>query len=180
MHVDPGAMTIAKLAFVTLALVATLGGCERRETDNPDVASAVRHHNKYDADIVTGTYADEVADQGKGVAPETMAAIDDRITDTYAVDFRHCLEDQMSAQDKAFLRAAFEVEFTVEPDGRTHDAHLLASSLTEQDAKGHDVGSVAHGELDRCIVAAVDQWQFDPAPEVTFVDTYVGNITEAF
>ena len=78
------------------------------------------------------------------------------------------------------MRAGFKIEFTIEPDGHAHDAHVLQLGLSQQDAKGHDVGTVPARHLGKCIVAAVDEWQFDPAPEVAFVDTYEGKLTEAY
>jgi hypothetical protein len=172
-------MTHRTLSLAVLTLVAVLGGCERRETDNPDVAHDY-HINKYNADIETGRYREETADQGIGVKPETQLAIDDRITNTYATDLRHCLEDEMDDHDTRFMRADFQVEFTIEPDGHTHNAHVLKLDLREQDAKGHDIGKVQPAHLDSCITSAVADWEFDPAPEVAFVDTYHGKLTEAY
>ncbi len=179
MHVEAITMSTRTVSFALFSLLATIGGCERRQTDNPDVAAAYRH-NKYDGDIVTGTYRDETSDQGQGVKPETLIAIDDRITNVYGADFRHCLESEMDDHDARFMRAAFKLEFTVEPDGHAHDAHVLQIGLSQQDAKGHDVGVVAPEHLGKCIVAAVDDWEFDPAPEVAFVDTYEGKLAEAY
>jgi hypothetical protein len=166
-------------SLVVLGLVASLGGCERRLTDNPDVAHDYRA-NKYNNDIETGQYRVETEDQGEGVKPETMLAIDDRITNVYAVDLRHCLEDEMDEQDSRYMRADFKVEFTIEPDGHTHDAHVLQIDLEKQDARGHDIGAVKPMHLSSCIVSAVADWQFDPAPEVSYVDTYQGHLTEAY
>src|SRR5262245_7968975 len=126
-------MTQRIVSFTLFAFVAALGGCERRETDNPDVAAAYRI-NKYNADIVTGTWVDETPDQGKGVRPETLLAIDDEITTSYADDFKHCLEGEMDAFDTGFLRAEFKVQFTVDADGHSRDAEVLQIHLAKQDA----------------------------------------------
>jgi hypothetical protein len=167
-------------SLLVLALVAgTLASCEKRLTDNPDVASQFRN-SKYNDDIVTGSYRDDTEDQGKGVRPETLMAIDQRITDVFAVDFRHCLEDQMDESDSRFMRAQFRVQFTIEPTGQAHDAQVLKIDLSKQDAKGHDVGTLPPVQLGQCIVSAVDTWKFDPAPEVAFVDTYEGKLGEAY
>lgn len=179
MHVEASTMSHRTSSLALLTLVAALGACERRMTDNPDVAHDYRV-NKYNADIETGKYREETDDQGIGVKPETMMAIDDRITNVYATDLRHCLEDEMDEQDTRFMRADFKLEFTIEPDGHTHDAHVLEIDLERQDARGHDIAAVKPAHLDSCLVSAVADWSFDPAPEVTYVDTYQGHLKEAY
>ena len=170
-------MTHRSTAFA-LGMLAALG-CKPQETDNPDVANEYRH-SKYAQDMVTGKYRDETGDQGKGVLPATLAAIDDRIKTTYGPELHECLEAEMEEHGYQYLRATFMVEFTIEPSGKTHDAQLHTLDLSQQDARGHDTGKLATGHLGKCIVDAVNAWVFDPGPEVAFVDTYAGKLHEAY
>jgi hypothetical protein len=165
--------------LLLLSALVAAGGCKPKETDNPDVASDYRH-SKYEQDIETGTYRDETGDQGKGVKPATLAAIDDVIKNTYGPELHQCLEGEMEEHDYQFLRAVFLVEFTIEASGKTKGAKLKALDLSQQDARGQDIGKLASDHLARCIVTEVNGWVFDPAPEVEFVDTYAGKLHEAY
>lgn len=172
-------MPMHRVPFALIYLLLPLGACEKRETDNPDVAGEYRK-NKYQEEMVTGTYHDETGDQGKGILPATLAAIDDTIKHTYGPELHTCLEAVMQEHEYNYLRAVFLVEFTVEPTGKTHDARLRALDLSQQDARGHDIAKLATEGLGKCIVTAVNAWVFDPGPEVTFVDTYAGKLHEAY
>lgn len=167
-----------RITCAVLSLLAVLG-CKPRETDNPDVAGDYRH-SKYRQDMVTGTYRDETGDQGKGVLPATLAAIDDTIKNTYGPELHSCLEQVMEEHDYQYLRAVFLVQFTIEPSGKTHDAQVKTLDLSQQDARGHDIAKLATEGLGKCITTAVNGWVFDPGPEVAFVDTYAGKLHEAY
>lgn len=174
----PDRKTITFLA--TLALVAaTLGGCKKTDTDHPDVASAHRG-SKYHGDIVTGTYRDEHKDQGKGIHPSTLRSIEDTISNTYERDFERCLEDEMDTAQTRFMRSMFTVEFRIDTKGDAGDAKVLDIWLKKQNAKGSDIGEVAPDGLKACVIAAIDEWVFDPPPEVDYVHTYRGQVGEAF
>jgi hypothetical protein len=173
-------MTHSKPIFVAALLVfAVLPGCKKRDTDNPDVAASHRN-GKYNSDIVTGSYREETEDQGKGIHPSTLRSIEDTITNTYERDFERCLEDEMDEAGTRFMRSMFTVEFRIDTKGDAGNAKILDIWLKKQNAKGTDIGEIPADNLKKCIAGAIDEWVFDPAPEVDYVHTYRGQVGEAF
>lgn len=168
--------------FCSLALLATAGCRNREPTDNPDVAAEHRGtgKNKYHSDIETGTYRDDHADQGKGIHPATLRAIEDTISNVYEKDFERCLEDQMDTAGTRFMRSVFTVEFRIDTKGDAGSAKILDVWLKKQNAKGTDIGEVPADGMKSCIAGAIDEWVFDPPPEVDYVHTYRGQVGEAF
>lgn len=176
---------MSRIHATSLALlmsVTALGavGCKKQDTDSPDVAGKFRDQNKYKGDIVTGTYADKHDDQGKGIQPNTLRSIEDTINNSYEKDFSRCLEDEMAVADTRFMRSAFSVEFKIDTSGKSSNAKILRIWLKKQNAKGTDIGEVLADNLSKCIVDAIGEWVFDPAPEVDHIHTYQGQIGEAF
>jgi hypothetical protein len=167
------------------AIIALLGAalavpsCKKKDSDHPDVASAHRN-SKYKEDIVTGTYRDDHKDQGKGIHPNTLRAIEDTISNTYERDFERCLEDAMDVENTRFMRSVFTVEFHIDTKGQAGDAKVLDIWVKKQNAKGSNIGDVAPDGMKDCVVASIDEWVFDPAPEVDYVHTYRGQVGEAF
>lgn len=156
-------------------------GCKKQDTDNPDVAGSYRERNKYNSDIVTGTYRDDHADQGKGIHPNTLRSIEDTIANSYDKDFSRCLEEEMAVQDTRFMRSAFSVEFKIDTTGKSSNAKILRIWLKKQNAKGADIGGeLPTDNLSKCIADSISEWVFDPAPEVDHIHTYQGQIGEAF
>ncbi len=177
-------MTRILATSLALLLSSSLGfslfGCKKQDTDNPDIASKYRG-NKYQGEIVTGTYRDTYDDQGKGIHPNTLRSIEDTISGGYHKDFSRCLEDEMAENDTRFMRSAFSVEFKIDTTGKASDAKVIRIWLKKQNAKGTDIGGELPPErLSQCIVDSIAQWVFDPAPEVDYVHTYKGQLGEAF
>jgi hypothetical protein len=169
--------------LAALALATSTAGCANRRldaADNPDVAMKYRDKNKYNSEIETGTYRDETADQGKGIHPKTLRAIEDQITNVYEKDFERCLEEQMDVQETRFMRSMFSVEFTIDTTGKASAAKVLDIWVKKQNAKGSNIGDVPADGMKACIGTAIDDWVFDPPPEVVYVHTYRGQVGEAF
>jgi hypothetical protein len=78
------------------------------------------------------------------------------------------------------MRSVFSVEFTIETTGKSGKAKMIRIWLKKQNAKGTDIGEVPADNLSKCIVDAIGEWVFDPAPEVEHVHTYQGQLGEAF
>lgn len=173
-------MSHAPVIIAFLAASFAIGGCKKQDTDNPDVAGSYRERNKYKGDIVTGTYRDDHADQGKGIHPNTLVSIEHTISTTYEKDFERCLEDEMGEHDTRFMRSAFIVEFKIDTTGKSGSANVISIWLKKQNAKGTDIGDVPPDNLKACIGTAIAEWVFDPPPEVDYVHTYKGQIGEAF
>jgi hypothetical protein len=170
----------AIIGAVSVSLLGGLAlGCKPKQTDNPDVAADYRD-SAYDKEIVTGQERKDYADQGKGIKPKTLRSIEDTITTVYERDFERCLEDQMSIHETRFLRTVFAVEFRIDTAGQAGDARVLQISMSKQNAKGGDVGTADPAGMKDCIIKAIDEWEFDPAPEVDYVHTYNGQVGEAF
>lgn len=173
-------MTIRKPAIIVLFAAAIAApGCKKTDTDHPDVASGHRN-SKYHGDIVTGTYRDEHKDQGKGIHPSTLRSIEDTISNTYERDFERCLEDAMDVEGTRFMRSMFTVEFKIDTKGNAGSANVLDIWVKKQNAKGSNIGDVKPDGMKECVIAAIDEWVFDPAPEVDYVHTYRGQVGEAF
>src|SRR5690606_28463492 len=152
-------------------------GCNKNlDTDNPDVAAAYRGDNKYEDDIVTAKKRESYEDQGQGISPKTLQAIEDTIVSAYEKDFERCLEEQMGEMGTRFLRSAFIVEFRIDTNGDAGDAKILEIETRKQDAKGADLGQVSSDGMKACIASSIDEWSFDPAPEVEYVHTYRGRV----
>ncbi|MBC8070961.1 MAG: hypothetical protein IAG13_21735 [Deltaproteobacteria bacterium] len=175
----PKPIFVAALLFAAAASPAGLTGCKKRDTDNPDVAAGHRN-GKYSGDIVTGNYREETEDQGKGIHPSTLRSIEDTIGNTYERDFERCLEDEMDEAGTRFMRSMFTVEFRIDTKGDAGSAKILDIWLKKQNAKGTDIGEVPADKLKACVIGAIDEWVFDPAPEVDYVHTYRGQVGEAF
>ena len=166
-----------------LAIPTTTVGCAKRHldaADNPDVASSYRDRNKYNEDIETGTYRDETEDQGKGIRPRTLKSIEDTITNVYEKDFENCLEEQMDVNETRFMRSVFSVEFTIDTSGKASKANIIDIWVKKQNAKGSNIGDVSPDGMKACIAKSIDDWVFDPPPEVVYVHTYRGQVGEAF
>lgn len=171
---------VTSLALLTAVMAVGPVGCKKQDTDSPDVAGGFREKNKYKGDIVTGSYRDDHADQGKGIHPNTLRSIEDTIHNSYAKDFERCLEDEMAVADTRFMRSVFSVEFKIDTSGKSGSAKVINIWLKTQNAKGTDIGEVPADNLSKCIVGAIAEWVFDPPPEVDHVHTYKGQIGEAF
>jgi len=171
---------LTTIAFLLGTTSLGIVGCKKKDTDNPDVASTYREGNKYDDDIVTGTYRDDHADQGKGIHPNTLRSIEDTIHGSYHKDFQRCLEDEMAIEDTRFLRSVFTVEFKIDTTGKSGSAKILNIWLKKQNAKGTNIGDLAPDNLSTCISTSINEWVFDPPPEVDHVHTYKGQLGEAF
>jgi hypothetical protein len=78
------------------------------------------------------------------------------------------------------MRSMFTVEFRIDTKGDAGNAKILDIWLKKQNAKGTDIGEVPADNLKKCIAGAIDEWVFDPAPEVDYVHTYRGQVGEAF
>ncbi len=176
-------MSVTRLSIAAVVLCASTAGCAKRHldaADSPDVAGKYRDKNKYGEDIETGTYRDETEDQGKGIHPKTLRAIEDQITNVYEKDFERCLEEQMDVQETRFMRSMFSVEFTIDTTGKASKAKVLDIWVKKQNAKGSNIGDVPADGMKACIGTAIDDWVFDPPPEVVYVHTYRGQVGEAF
>ncbi|MBX7083122.1 MAG: hypothetical protein K1X88_28200 [Nannocystaceae bacterium] len=170
--------TLSSLAALAVAALA-LGACKKTDTDHPDVASKYRN-SKYHQDIVSGDYTGKHEHQGDAIQPATLRAIEDTIHTSYEKDFERCLEDEMDTADTRFMRSVFSVEFKIDTKGNAGEAKVLDIWLKKQNAKGTDIGEVPTDGMEKCIVAAIDEWVFDPAPEVDYLHTYKGQVGEAF
>jgi hypothetical protein len=168
--------------LVCMGLLAAVGatGCKNKEmTDNPDVAADYKN-TEYANTIVTAKETQEYEDQGQGIDPITLSSIEDTIAQSYERDFSDCLEEEMDKHETRFLRSVFTVEFHINPQGDAGEARVLMIQMREQNAAGADLGERPPDELKQCIIDSIDEWEFDPAPEVEYVHTYNGQIGEAF
>jgi hypothetical protein len=174
--------TPAKILLVAAGAALALTACKRQETDNPDVAAGYRgdDQNHYEGDIVTARKRNEYEDQGKGINPATLNAIEDSIRTVYLRDLERCLEDEMATHDTRFLRSVFTVEFHIDTDGRASDAKILKIWVGKQNAKGANVEDLDATQMTTCIGDMIGEWEFEPAPEVEYVHTYQGQVGEAF
>ena len=98
----------------------------------------------------------------------------------YEKDFERCLEEQMDVQETRFMRSMFSVEFTIDTTGKASAAKVLDIWVKKQNAKGSNIGDVPPDGMKACIGTAIDDWVFDPPPEVVYVHTYRGQVGEAF
>jgi hypothetical protein len=155
-------------------------GCSKQQTDNPDVAAGYRDNNKYGDDIVTAQKRKNYKDQGQGIKPETLRSIQETIDNVYAKDFENCLEGQMDEHGTRFMRSAFLVEFTIATSGKATQARVLEIETRKQDPRGSDLGAVDSAGMKDCIQTSIQDWEFDPAPEVDYVHTHKGQVGEAF
>ena len=167
-------------ACAALALLVAAPACKTQQTDNPDVAAGYRGNNKYEEDIVTARKRNDYKDQGKGIDPKTLRAIEDAIKTVYERDLERCLEDQMSEHETRFLRSVFTVEFHIDTEGMAGDAKILDIWLKKQNAKGSNIEELSPDGLTDCIKTSIAEWEFDPPPEVDYKHTYKGQIGEAF
>lgn len=166
-------------AGAALTMLATLGACKPKDIDNPDVAAGYQE-NVYNKEIVTGRERKDYADQGKGIKPKTLRSIEDTITSVYERDFERCLEDEMAKKETRFMRCVFTVEFKIDTAGDAGSAKILEIGMSMQNAKGATIGNVDPEGMKTCISSSIDEWTFDPAPEVDYVHTYHGQVGEAF
>jgi hypothetical protein len=172
----------ARTVSIVIAVGLLAPGCKRGlNSDNPDVAAAYRDSDSYSADIVTAKKRHDYDDQGKGIDPRTLSAIEHSITTVYERDFERCLEEEMGESGTRFMRSAFTVEFHIAPgSGKASGAKVLQIVMRKQDAKGSDLGEVPADGMKKCIIDSIAEWTFDPAPEVEYVHTYTGKVGEAF
>ncbi len=166
--------------IVAVGLAAAAGACKPKLGDDKTNVAADFENTRYAEDIVTAKEYEEYEDQGKGVSPKTITAIDHAIRNVYERDFERCLEEEMDRQETRFMRAVYTVEFDIGTDGRVKDAKVLEIAARKQDAKGADLGPVPTDQLAKCIHDAVLTWEFDDKPEVEFKHTYRGQAGEAF
>ena len=172
----------ARTVSIVIAVGLLAPGCKKGlGSDNPDVAAEYRGNDSYSQDIVTAKKRHDYDDQGKGIDPRTLSAIEHSITTVYERDFERCLEEEMGEAGTRFLRSAFVVEFHIAPQsGKASGAKVLQITTRKQDAKGSDLGEVASDGMKNCIVDSIAEWTFEPAPEVEYVHTYQGRVGEAF
>lgn len=169
--------------FLLLAAAAlALPACKKQQLDNPDVAAGYRgqDQNQYESDIVTARKRNAYDDQGKGIKPSTLNAIEDTIRTVYLRDLERCLEDEMATHETRFLRSTFTVEFHIDTAGSASDAKILKIWLGKQNAKGAQLGDLDSGDMEGCIKEMIAEWEFEPAPEVEYVHTYEGQVGEAY
>jgi hypothetical protein len=176
----PTSAHIVALAAGAALLVAP--GCKKQQMDDTDVASDYRGSDKnaYEEDIVTARKRNAYKDQGKGISPTTLNAIEDTIRTVYLRDLERCLEDEMATHETRFLRSVFTVEFHIDTTGQASDAKILKMWLGEQNAAGAQVGDLDASEMKGCIESVIADWEFEPAPEVEYVHTYEGQVGEAY
>jgi len=156
------------------------GACKPKLGDDKTNVAADFEDTKYAEDIVTAKEYEEYEDQGQGVSPKTITAIDHAIKNVYERDFERCLEEEMDRQETRFMRAVYTIEFDIGTDGKVKAAKILELQARKQDAKGADLGAVPTEQLAKCIHDAVLTWEFDDKPEVEFRHTYRGQAGEAF
>ena len=168
------------MLLATATAVLALPGCKKKQMDNTDVAAAYRGNNQYEEDIVTARKRNQYDDQGKGIKPSTLTAIEDTIQTVYLRDLERCLEDEMATHDTRFLRSTFTVEFHIDTEGSASDAKILKIWLGKQDAKGSQLGDLDSKQMEACIASMISEWEFEPAPEVEYVHTYQGQVGEAY
>ncbi len=170
------------MLLVTATAVLALPGCKKKQMDNTDVAAGYRGagNNQYEEDIVTARKRNEYDDQGKGINPSTLTAIEDTIQTVYLRDLERCLEDEMATHDTRFLRSTFTVEFHIDTQGSASNAKILKIWLGKQDAKGSQIGDLDPKAMESCIAGMIAEWEFEPAPEVEYVHTYQGQVGEAY
>ena len=169
-----------RTTFIAAAGMLVATGCAKQQSDDPDVAAGYRDNNKYEADIVTAEKRKNYKEQGKGIKPETLQSIQETIDNVYAKDFENCLERQMDENGTRFMRSVFLVEFTIATSGKASKARVLEIETRKQNAKGSDVGPVDSAGMKDCIQTSIQDWEFDPPPEVNYVHTHKGQVGEAF
>ena len=167
------------LAFIAAGAFA-LPGCKANlGSDKTNVAEDYEE-SQYQENIVTGRSRRDYEDQGKGVSPKVINAIDHTIRNVYERDFERCMEDEMGRQETRFLRAIYTIEFSINTEGVVTEGKVLELKASKQDAKGSDLGPIDPTELGNCIKSSVEEWEFDDKPEVDFKHTYRGQVGEAY
>lgn len=172
-------MDTRSVSIIIIAGLCAVACKSELQSDNPDVAASYQD-NKYEDDIVTAQKRHSYEDQGKAIKPKTLQSIEHTITNVYEKDFERCLEEQMDEQGTRFMRAVFTVEFRIDTNGEAGDAKILEIQTRKQNAKGSDIGEVSSDSMKECIASSIDEWEFEPAPEVDYVHTYAGQVGEAF
>lgn len=167
--------------LVGLPLLTTSGCVNRRlEKMNEREQSVYKEYQgeKYEDDLVS-VEGEEVDDQGDSVAPATLAAIQDTITNVYERDFGRCLQKDMDAFENRWIAGTFSVEFTITTEGKVTSAEVLEMDIKEQKT---DKGKKARKAeiFPGCVEESVYRWEFDPPPEVEYTHTYTGKVGEAF
>lgn len=175
------AFQLGMAIVIGLPLLTT--GCVKRQLDkmNEREGSVYDEYDgdKYEEDLVT-VKADEVEDQGDSVAPATLQAIQDTISNVYERDFGRCLQQDMDAYENRWMAGNFSVEFTINTDGKVIAASVLEMDIKERkSAKGQKEMREAK-IFPSCVEESVYKWEFDPPPEVQYTHTYTGKVGEAF
>ena len=173
------------LVGLSVGLVGALG-CRPKAASNQDLL-AEYGGEKYAQDMVASDY-EEVEDQGDAIDPRTQAAIQDAVTTVYVTDFEKCLEIEMSRLENRWVAGDFSVEFTIEPSGMVSNVKFLDVDIKERrtlNDKGEFVSeggkeARAASEFQSCAETKMYKWEFDPAPEVTYVHSYNGRVGEAW
>jgi hypothetical protein len=170
--------------YFALAVIAAgalaLPGCKANLGSDQTNVAADFEDNQYEENIVTGRNRRDYEDQGQGVSPKVITAIDHTIKNVYERDFERCLEEEMGRQETRFLRAIYTVEFSINTEGLVTEGKILELSASKQNAKGATLGTIDEAELRTCIKTSVEEWEFDDKPEVDFKHTYRGQVGEAY
>jgi hypothetical protein len=173
------------LSVGLVGLIGTLG-CKPKVATNQDLLSQYGGE-KYEQDMVATDYRD-VESQGDSISPQVQASIQDTVTTVYVTDFEKCLESEMSRLENRWIAGDFAVEFTIQPSGMVTNVKFLEVDIKERRTL-NDKGEYAieggkaprvASEFQSCAEARMYKWEFDPAPEVTYVHSYNGRVGEAW
>ncbi len=173
-------MDMRTLSLVIAAGALALPACRANLGQDKTNVAEDYEDGQYQENIVTGRSRRKYEDQGKGVSPKVISAIDHTIRNVYERDFERCLEDEMARQETRFVRAIYTVEFSINTEGMVTQGKILELKASKQNAKGSDLGPIDATELGQCIKTSVEEWEFDDKPEVDFKHTYRGQAGEAY
>lgn len=172
------------VACVLVPVLVAGAGCaaKNKQKSNEDLYGEFSD-NKYQEDIVAAENTAVYGDADKGISPRTLANIEDTIDVTYKTDFEHCFEQEMDRMETRWIAGQISVEFDIGTDGKVIEAKVLAEDLKERKTPEGEAlqgeGRVAE-KFDDCLEEHVNDWEFDPPPEVKYTHTYSVELGEAW
>lgn len=113
----------------------------------------------------------------------TVESINAQIVDGYHRDIERCAEQEMERLDNRWVAGQLALEFHIDEHGKVERTVVREGELRERRTPSggelSNPGREAH-LFDDCLVTAVNEWEFSPAPGTDLVHSYTVNIGEAW
>ncbi len=175
-------MNVRTAQWILVGGVVALAGCKTVDTTehtNNELYSQFEQQDHYSQDIQTVDGQQTYEDVGTGIAPATLASIEQTISEVYITDFEHCLEEEMSRLENRWVAGTFTIEMAIETSGTVADVRIFDVDIKERRVADGAAARDAE-EFEPCVQGKVADWEFDPPPEVRYVHTHIGRMGEAW